>query len=66
MHFVDAGTDTGAIVAQASVPVLDGDDEAALSARILHEEHRLFPQALRLLAEGRLVAEGRRVRVRAD
>ena len=61
VHFVDEGTDTGPIIAQAAVPVLPGDDEAALAARILVEEHRLFPLALRLLAEGRLRVEGRRV-----
>ena len=42
VHFVDAGTDTGPIIAQAVVPVLDGDDEEALRLRILAEEHRLF------------------------
>jgi phosphoribosylglycinamide formyltransferase 1 len=43
VHFVDEGTDTGPIVSQAAVPVLDGDTEASLSARILVEEHRLYP-----------------------
>ena len=63
VHFVDEGLDRGPIVLQAAVPVLDGDDEAALTARILAEEHRLYPRAVRLLAERRLVADGRRVRV---
>jgi phosphoribosylglycinamide formyltransferase-1 len=63
VHFVDAGTDTGAIIAQAAVEVRDDDDEARLAARILVEEHRLFPRALRWLAEGRLARDGRRVRV---
>ncbi|MHB8875615.1 MAG: phosphoribosylglycinamide formyltransferase [Myxococcaceae bacterium] len=63
VHFVDEGTDTGPIIAQAAVPVLPGDDEAALAARILAEEHRLYPLALRLFAEGRLKVEGRSVRV---
>ena len=45
MHFVDDGLDTGPIIAQAAVPVLDGDDEATLAARILVEEHRLYPAA---------------------
>ncbi len=63
VHFVDGGTDTGPIVAQAAVPVLDGDTEATLSARILAEEHRLFPRAVRWFAEGRLSLEGRRVRL---
>jgi len=54
VHFVDEGCDTGAIIAQAAVPVLGDDDEAALSARILVEEHRLYPAVLRAVAEGRV------------
>ena len=65
VHFVDEGVDTGPIVLQAAVPVLDGDTEATLSARILDEEHRLYPQAIRLYAEGRLEIAGRRVSIRA-
>ncbi len=61
VHFVDEGTDTGPIIAQAVVPVLPGDDEATLSARIQAEEHRLYPQAVRWYAQGRLSLEGRRV-----
>lgn len=61
VHFVDEGTDTGPVIAQAAVPVLDADDEAALSARILAQEHWLYPLALRLVAEGRAIATGRRV-----
>jgi phosphoribosylglycinamide formyltransferase-1 len=61
VHFVDAGTDTGPIICQAAVPVLEGDTEEALSARILVEEHRCYPLAVRLFAEGRLSVEGRRV-----
>jgi phosphoribosylglycinamide formyltransferase 1 len=62
VHFVDEGVDSGPIVNQRTVPVLDGDDEAALAARILVEEHRAYPEALRrLLAESWRV-EGRRVR----
>jgi phosphoribosylglycinamide formyltransferase-1 len=64
VHLVDEGCDTGPILLQAVVPVLDDDDEERLSARILAEEHRLYPEAVRLLAEGRAVREGRRVRVR--
>ena len=64
VHFVDEGTDSGPIIAQAAVPVLDGDDEAALAARILEQEHRLYPLAVRLIAEGRVSVEGRHVRVR--
>jgi phosphoribosylglycinamide formyltransferase-1 len=64
VHFVDAGTDTGPIIAQAAVPVLEDDTVETLRARILTEEHRLLPLALQWLAEGRLSVEGRRVRVR--
>jgi phosphoribosylglycinamide formyltransferase-1 len=63
VHFVDEGTDTGPVIAQAIVPVLPDDDEARLAARILAEEHRLYPQAIGWFAEGRLSVEGRRVRV---
>lgn len=63
VHFVDEGTDTGPIIAQAVVPVLPGDDEPALQARIQVEEHRLYPQAVQWIAEGRLALEGRVVRV---
>lgn len=63
VHFVDEGTDTGPIIAQAVVPVLPGDDEAALAARILQQEHRLYPQAVQWFAQGRLSLEGRRVLV---
>ena len=63
VHFVDDAVDSGAVIAQAAVPVLDDDDEPALSARILAEEHRLLPAVVRALAEGRVSAEGRRVRV---
>ena len=60
VHFVSAEMDSGPIVGQAAVPVLPGDDEAALAARILAEEHRLYPACLRLVAEGkaRLTAAG--------
>jgi phosphoribosylglycinamide formyltransferase-1 len=64
VHFVDEGTDTGPIIAQAAVPILDGDDEESLSARILQSEHRLYPAAIRALAEGRVARDGRRVTVR--
>ncbi|MBT0654128.1 phosphoribosylglycinamide formyltransferase [Geomobilimonas luticola] len=61
VHFVDAGTDTGPIIIQAAVPVLDDDTEESLSARIQVEEHRVYPRAIQLYAEGRLSVEGRRV-----
>jgi phosphoribosylglycinamide formyltransferase-1 len=63
VHFVDAGVDTGPIIAQAVVPVLEADTEETLAARILRQEHRVFPLALQLLAEGRLRIVGRRVLV---
>jgi phosphoribosylglycinamide formyltransferase-1 len=63
VHFVDAGTDTGPIIIQAAVPVHDGDDEASLSARIQVEEHRIYPEAIRLFAAGQLHIEGRKVRI---
>lgn len=61
VHFVDEGTDTGPIIAQAAVPVLPGDDEASLGARIHAEEHRLYPRVVRAVADGRVTLEGRRV-----
>lgn len=63
VHLVDAGVDAGPIVIQRAVPVLDDDDVESLSARILAEEHRALPEAVRLLASERLVVEGRRVRI---
>ncbi len=64
VHFVDEGVDTGPIVLQAAVPVSEDDTEETLSERILAEEHRIYPEAVRLFAEGRLSLEGRRVRIR--
>jgi phosphoribosylglycinamide formyltransferase-1 len=69
VHFVDAGTDTGPIIAQETVPVMDDDDEASLTARILAKEHALLPAALQWIAEGRVTVETKndaraRVRVR--
>jgi phosphoribosylglycinamide formyltransferase-1 len=61
VHFVDAGLDTGAVIAQAAVPVRDDDTDETLAARILVEEHRLLPAAVADLAAGRLRREGRRV-----
>jgi phosphoribosylglycinamide formyltransferase-1 len=63
VHFVRAAVDTGPIIAQAVVPVADGDDEDRLAARILAAEHRLYPLAVRLYAEGRLRVDGNRVAV---
>ncbi len=61
VHFVDAGTDTGPIIAQAAIPILPGDDDAALSKRILDEEHRLLPAVVRAIAVGQVRVEGRLV-----
>jgi phosphoribosylglycinamide formyltransferase-1 len=61
VHFVDAGTDTGPIIVQKSVPILEGDTPETLHARIQEEEHKAYPEALRLLSEGRLAIKGRRV-----
>lgn len=67
VHFVTPTLDCGPIVTQAVVPVLAGDDEASLAARVLEQEHRIYPQAVRWFAEGRLVLEADgRVRVRGE
>ena len=63
VHFVDAGTDTGPIIVQRAVPVLEGDTPETLHARIQVEEHKAYPEALRLLSEGRLKLSGRRVEI---
>jgi len=61
VHFVDGGMDTGPIIIQAVVPVLDNDTEDSLSARILKQEHKIYSRAIQLYAEGKLKVEGRRV-----
>jgi phosphoribosylglycinamide formyltransferase-1 len=61
VHFVDEGMDTGPIIIQAVVPVLDGDTEDTLAARILRQEHKIYSRAIQLFAEGKLRVEGRRV-----
>lgn len=63
VHFVDVGVDTGPIIAQAVVPILAGDSEESLSARILQQEHKLYPHAIQLIAEGRVSIEGRLVQI---
>ena len=63
VHFVRNAVDTGPIIAQAAVPVHPGDDEERLSARILAAEHRLYPLAVRLLAEGRVKIVGNAVEI---
>jgi len=61
VHFVTEGVDEGPIIIQAAVPILEGDSAETLSARILAQEHRIYPCAVQLYAEGRLRVEGRRV-----
>ena len=63
VHFVDEGMDSGPIILQAPVPVLDTDNADSLTARILEQEHIIYPLALRLLAEGKLHIVGRRVQI---
>lgn len=60
VHFVDEGVDTGPIIVQAVVPLYDSDTEEELSRRILEQEHRIYPQAIKLFSEGRLEVKGRR------
>jgi phosphoribosylglycinamide formyltransferase-1 len=65
VHFVDCGTDTGPIILQAVVPVKQDDTEERLSARIQAEEHRTFPEAVRLFVEGKILVDGRLVRIQS-
>lgn len=65
VHFVDEGTDSGPIIMQRAVPVLDDDTEETLGARVLKEEHIIYPQAIELYCEKRLVVEGRHVKILA-
>ena len=66
VHFVTPDVDVGPIAAQAAVPVLPGDDEDALAARVLAAEHALLPAVVRWYCEGRLAVDGRSVRVREE
>jgi phosphoribosylglycinamide formyltransferase-1 len=66
VHFVDEGVDTGPIIVQAAVPAYHDDTEDSLSERILKQEHRIFPYAIKLFAEGRVAVEGRKVIVTGD
>ncbi len=61
VHFVDEGVDTGPIIIQRAVPVYDDDTEESLADRILEQEHKAFPEAVRLFCEDRLTVHGRRV-----
>jgi len=63
VHFVDESLDGGPVIVQRCVPVLEGDDEDTLAVRILKQEHRCLPEAIRLFCEGRLRIEGRTVRI---
>ena len=66
VHFVDEGVDTGPVILQATVPVHGDDTEETLAARILKEEHRLYPEAVRLFTEGKIQVEGRRVTLKGE
>lgn len=66
VHFVDEFLDSGPIVIQSAVPVLDADTVDLLSARILVQEHVIYPKAIQYIVEGRVSIEGRRVRIRED
>jgi phosphoribosylglycinamide formyltransferase-1 len=64
VHFVDGGMDTGPVIIQAAVPVLPDDNEETLSERVLGYEHKIYPEAVRLFAEGRLEVRGRKVLIK--
>ncbi|AXS79302.1 phosphoribosylglycinamide formyltransferase [Dechloromonas sp. HYN0024] len=66
VHFVTPELDHGPVIIQAAVPVLDGDDEASLSARVLRQEHLIYPQAVRWFAEGKLRLDNGCVRLAAE
>ncbi|RJQ22832.1 MAG: phosphoribosylglycinamide formyltransferase [Nitrospiraceae bacterium] len=66
VHFVDEGMDTGPIIIQAAVPAYHDDTEETLSERILKQEHRIFPYAIKLYSEGRLSVDGRKVIIKGS
>ena len=66
VHFVTPTLDHGPVIIQAAVPVLDSDNEASLAARVLRQEHQVYPQAVRWFAEGKLTLDNGRVRLAAD
>ena len=66
VHFVTPTLDLGPVIIQAAIPVLDGDTEESLAARILVQEHKVYPQAIRWFAEDKLTLENGRVRLSAD
>ena len=63
VHFVDEGVDTGPIIIQSAVQVFDDDTEETLAARILKEEHKIYPRAIQFFAEGKIEINGRKVRI---
>ena len=65
VHFVDSGLDSGPIIIQAAVNVLDDDTEETLAARILEQEHKIYPQAVACFARGELIVDGRIVKRRS-
>jgi phosphoribosylglycinamide formyltransferase-1 len=65
VHFVDEGVDTGPIIIQSVLPVLDDDTEETLAARILKEEHRIYPQAIQFYADGKIEINGRKVKIKS-
>jgi phosphoribosylglycinamide formyltransferase-1 len=66
VHFVDEFLDSGPVVIQSAVPVLDTDTHESLSARILAQEHVIYSQAIQYIAEGRVSVEGRLVRIKEE
>ncbi len=66
VHFVDEGTDTGPIIVQKAVPVMDDDTPESLHARIQVQEHIAYPEALRAIANGAVQIDGRRVLIRSE
>jgi phosphoribosylglycinamide formyltransferase-1 len=66
VHFVTPELDHGPVIIQAAIPVLDGDTEDDLAARILVQEHKVYPQAVRWFAEGKLSLEAGRVKLAAE
>jgi len=65
VHFVDGGVDTGPIIIQSVLPVHDDDTEETLAARILKEEHRIYPQAIQFYADGKIEIDGRKVKIKS-
>jgi len=65
VHFVDEGVDTGPVIIQSAVPVLDDDTEESLAARILKEEHKIYPRAIQLFADGKIEIKGRKVYIKS-